>query len=400
MFYRSQIDLRYCTNHQPCKNGATCRNIFNDRTGEGTYACICQEGFGGKNCEAHNLNSVGSSQFNLTVAALSHHNHHQQPGPPTSSPVNSVAVPPQSSQPRARDSPKSPNAKTANFQPIQHWASQPQTSPVVNPPPSASLDHRVMMAYGIIIVCMVILVVLLLLRFFFERLSGTVVGQRLVSSGSDGTIWSMITSSSAAVASAAAASQHGNSMERRRSGSSSKHHRHHHRHLHHQSTRSLGLGATEHDVATLQNHQNIYKSRSSLGTDKMAMVYGTNDTCSSASSSVSSSSGDELAARHAAAALQSHYSASAHYGATGHYGQHYHVHAHPPPPPAHPIYGSVAGVPAHHPHLPLPRVQHPHHDLYHSMSAYSVHNLSSAGYQHLNQRLSQQPPPPPYTADR
>ncbi|KAE8294867.1 Delta-like protein C [Larimichthys crocea] len=39
-------DLNYCTNHKPCKNGASCTN-----TGKGSYTCACQPGFTGKNCE-------------------------------------------------------------------------------------------------------------------------------------------------------------------------------------------------------------------------------------------------------------------------------------------------------------------------------------------------------------
>ncbi|XP_014672050.1 PREDICTED: delta-like protein B [Priapulus caudatus] len=39
-------DLNYCTNHKPCKNGATCTN-----TGQGSYTCTCTPGFTGTNCE-------------------------------------------------------------------------------------------------------------------------------------------------------------------------------------------------------------------------------------------------------------------------------------------------------------------------------------------------------------
>ncbi|XP_067831244.1 delta-like protein C [Heptranchias perlo] len=39
-------DLNYCTNHKPCRNGATCTN-----TGQGSYTCSCKPGFSGTNCE-------------------------------------------------------------------------------------------------------------------------------------------------------------------------------------------------------------------------------------------------------------------------------------------------------------------------------------------------------------
>ncbi|KAJ8414569.1 hypothetical protein AAFF_G00037710 [Aldrovandia affinis] len=39
-------DLNYCTNHKPCRNGATCTN-----TGQGSYTCACRPGFSGSNCE-------------------------------------------------------------------------------------------------------------------------------------------------------------------------------------------------------------------------------------------------------------------------------------------------------------------------------------------------------------
>lgn len=39
-------DLNFCTNHKPCRNGATCLN-----TGQGSYTCLCPDGYAGINCE-------------------------------------------------------------------------------------------------------------------------------------------------------------------------------------------------------------------------------------------------------------------------------------------------------------------------------------------------------------
>lgn len=39
-------DLNFCTNHKPCRNGATCTN-----TGQGSYTCSCPKDFTGDRCE-------------------------------------------------------------------------------------------------------------------------------------------------------------------------------------------------------------------------------------------------------------------------------------------------------------------------------------------------------------
>lgn len=46
-------DLNYCTNHRPCKNGATCYN-----TGQKLYTCSCPIGFVGEHCETHETLSI------------------------------------------------------------------------------------------------------------------------------------------------------------------------------------------------------------------------------------------------------------------------------------------------------------------------------------------------------
>ncbi|XP_039248161.1 uncharacterized protein LOC120326021 [Styela clava] len=40
------LDLNYCTNHKPCKNGARCTN-----SGQGSFSCECPPGFTGRECE-------------------------------------------------------------------------------------------------------------------------------------------------------------------------------------------------------------------------------------------------------------------------------------------------------------------------------------------------------------
>ncbi|CAL8350124.1 unnamed protein product [Arctogadus glacialis] len=48
-------DLNYCTNHKPCRNGASCSN-----TGRGSYTCACRPGYSGEDC-ALELNECDSA---------------------------------------------------------------------------------------------------------------------------------------------------------------------------------------------------------------------------------------------------------------------------------------------------------------------------------------------------
>ena len=45
-FFFFNLDLNFCTNHHPCKNGGSCFN-----SGHGSYNCKCPPNFTGKNCE-------------------------------------------------------------------------------------------------------------------------------------------------------------------------------------------------------------------------------------------------------------------------------------------------------------------------------------------------------------
>lgn len=189
--------MNFCTNHQPCKNGALCTNAF-DSDGVGSYNCTCTPGFGGKNCELR--------QSNQNATANHHHQHHhhhttnnQQPiannklhEVPSQVPVNSrinQLVHPFNYHPQTQQQQREQQAHVGHL----------NAQPVINS--NQPLDHTVIAAYVIIIICMVIIFILLLLRMYFERTS-----QRQ---------WSQ-------------------------------------------------ESARGEDVATLQNQQNIYKSRTSL----------------------------------------------------------------------------------------------------------------------------------------
>ena len=39
------MDVDECTTLNPCRNGATCRNT------NGSYVCVCLNGYEGKNCD-------------------------------------------------------------------------------------------------------------------------------------------------------------------------------------------------------------------------------------------------------------------------------------------------------------------------------------------------------------
>lgn len=231
MFHKTLIDLNFCTNHQPCKNNAICTNNF-DSNGVGSYTCTCSSGFTGKNCERRSIqspqsNSTSSSNSKLNPSSIVSHiqNHSVNP-----SIVNPSIVPSKQArhQPSYSNNPLGPASQISP--PFFGNLSPPHYTQPVTQHPQQALDHRVIVAYGVIIVCMVILVVLLFFRILFDRTT-----QRQ---------WH----------------QENNHVE---------------------------------DVATLQNHQNIYKSRTSLSTDKVPLgdtIDGTSTTASSSSSSSYSSS--------------------------------------------------------------------------------------------------------------
>lgn len=52
-------DLIYCTRHEPCKNGATCRNADH-----GGFTCECAEGFTGERCEERKQNCSSNPCLN------------------------------------------------------------------------------------------------------------------------------------------------------------------------------------------------------------------------------------------------------------------------------------------------------------------------------------------------
>lgn len=250
-----------------------------------------------------------------------------------------------------------------------------------------------MAAYGIIVVCLLIMLVYLLLRVSLERFSNQ---HRLSgSSGSDSPVWSTYSHG-----------HHGRQSHRHRSARS---------HKRNMAINATGVDAAE-DVATLQNNQNIYKSRTSLSTDKVpfsdVVDNSISDTCSSASSDVDG----PLDAYH----VVGHHPASSR-SLRLPYAQHHHYHHgpyaayHPVPAPPQAAHSSPFGH--YHAHR---RHHHRGGAMGHRAPpshAYSVYNLSSAAaaahnsasVHHLNDYLSystnqsialaqHQPPPPPYAS--
>ena len=270
-------DLNYCANHQPCKNGALCTNSF-DLSGEGSYTCTCEEGFTGKDCDRRIVPALGTHQRQDLLASQAQASPPPSPLSNNSSSVASQTASLSSQAARPAQQQVAAGAATAGSQQANSKTTSsksPSMPPLSSPrfllpvgptmaaeaTQTAALDHRVIVAYGVIIVCMVILVVLLLLRMFFERLSGAVVGCGQLLTGSTSSIWS--------------------------AGHLPVGHPHSRRSHHSRRHRQASSQAAE-DVATLQNHQNIYKSRTSLSTDKIPFgdVADNSDACSSASSSL------------------------------------------------------------------------------------------------------------------
>lgn len=212
-------------------------NTF-DPNGVGSYTCTCAPGYSGKNCDKRippQAQTTSNQTKSLDSKAESQIDNSYQPLTQT----GNNQIPVLSSQIATNHRPKATrNPKDVDTQaPIAQQVSA-NVPPFVGihhyPQPiiqqQQSIDHWVLAAYITIIICMVILVVLLLLRIFFERTS-----QRQ---------WS----------------QESSHVE---------------------------------DVATLQNHQNIYKSRTSLSTEKVP--YDTVD----GGSSTSNSSGNVADQTHA-----------------------------------------------------------------------------------------------------
>lgn len=355
----NKSDLNYCAHHQPCKNGALCANTF-DSSGMGSYTCVCQEGFSGRNCEQHiapssvqivdvATNQTNGSNMILKSSVLSHQNNNNininqqqqqqqlqlqlqhQEHPVLKSTRQQATHLKQQSDTLAIKSSSSSQETDIEVAQSQVVATGPQPFHSYHPTIQQSivghqqLDHRVVAAYVTIMVCMLILVALVILKVFLQ-------GQR-----------------------------------ERRQDRLTRHH--------HQGRASNGAQwaqegtQIEDHMASLQNHQNIYKSRSSLappsggGQDKCAY-----DTVDDGNSSSGSDSTLPTRGRRGVGA-ESHYG----YGRTAHLA------------PA-----ALAHYSHYQDYLPIRAHHLSHHNLTYAPT--SVPQLASA-----SGASGAIPPPPPYT---
>lgn len=226
-------DLNFCANHQPCKNDGICTNTF-DSNGVGSYTCACRAGFAGKNCE-RNKNDPESVQADSMISNVSMvaANLQQQ--------QQVVVLGPAIEQPATAQQQVLATSKQVKQQPLQkpiynhqkqqqqqqqqqpaqlssfHYPMTQATSVGANHSGTnnTQLDSWVMIGWAVIMICSIILVLVYSFRTVIERASQRNGGQ-----------W---------------------------------YHSHHHQD-----------GSHVEDVATLQNQQNLCKSRTSLNANIMA----------------------------------------------------------------------------------------------------------------------------------